>query len=88
MLVVVIPGKTLCWRRNLKSNTFQHGLRNISLSTGLDNGEEEKVMRIYFLQLFGMACKLPVALNTDMRSVVFRLFNLHYFISHFVFHSR
>ena len=34
-----------------------------------------------FLQLFGMACKLPVALklNTDMRSVAFRLFNLHYF---------
>ena len=34
-----------------------------------------------------MACKVPVALNTDMRSVVFRLFNLRYFISHLVFHS-
>ena len=33
-----------------------------------------------FLQLFGMACKLPVALNTDMRSVAFQLFNLYYFI--------
>ena len=45
-------------------------------------------MRIYiFLQLFRMVCKLPVALNTDMRFVVFQLFNHHYFISHFVFHS-
>ena len=34
-----------------------------------------------------MACKAPVALNTDMRSVVFRLFNLRYFISQLVFHS-
>ena len=40
---------------------------------------------IHFLQLF--ACKLPVALNIDMRSVAFRLFDLHYFISHVVFHS-
>ena len=40
-----------------------------------------------FLQLFGMAHKLPVALNTDMRSVAFRLFNLHYLISHFIFDS-
>ena len=48
----------------------------------------KKYGNIYlFLQLFGMAYKLPVALNTDMRSVAFRLFNLHYFISHFVFHS-
>ena len=31
--------------------------------------------------MFGVAHKLPVAINTDMR-----LFNLHYFISHFVFH--
>ena len=38
-----------------------------------------------FLQLFGMACKLSVALKTDMRSVAFRLFNLRYFISHLVF---
>ena len=37
--------------------------------------------------MFGVAHKLPVAINTDMRSVAFRLFNLHYFISHFVFHS-
>ena len=42
---------------------------------------------IFFLQLFGMACKLPVALNTDMLSVAFRLFNLRCFISHFVFHN-
>ena len=40
-----------------------------------------------FLQLFGMACKLPVALNTDMLSVAFRLFNLRCFISNFVFHN-
>ena len=40
-----------------------------------------------FLQLFGMACKLFVALNTDMQSVMFRLFNLRYFISPFVFQS-
>ena len=45
-------------------------------------------MGIYIiLKLFGMACKLAVALYTDMRSIAFRLFNLHYFISHFVFHS-
>ena len=40
-----------------------------------------------FLQLFGKACKLYVSLNTDMRSVAFRLFSLRYFISHFVFRS-
>ena len=40
-----------------------------------------------FLQLFGMACKLPVALNTDLRSVTFRLFSLRHFISPFVFRS-
>ena len=37
---------------------------------------------IFFLQLFGMACKLHVALNTDLRSVAFRLFNPRYFVSH------
>ena len=42
---------------------------------------------IYFLQLFGMACKLPAALDIDMRSVAFRLFSLRYSISHFVFRS-
>ena len=59
------------------------------LSIGLDNGQEEKNMGtfIFFLQLFGMAHKLPVAPNTDMRSDALRLFNLQYFISHFVFHS-
>ena len=42
-------------------------------------------MRIYiFLQLFGMVCKLPVALNADMRFVAFQLFNHHYFISYFI----
>ena len=40
------------WKNSLletesKSSTFRHGLRNISLSTGIDNGEEEKIMRIY-----------------------------------------
>ena len=40
-----------------------------------------------FLQLFEMACKLPVALNTNMRSVASRLFSLRYFISHSVFRS-
>ena len=34
---------------------------------------------IYFLQLFGMACKLPVTLNTENRSVAFQLFNLSLF---------
>ena len=34
-----------------------------------------------------MVCKLPVALNADMRFVAFQLFNHHYFISHFVFQS-
>ena len=49
---------------------------------------KRKIVGTYiFLQLFGMACKLPVALNTDLRSVAFRLFNLRYFISHFVFRS-
>ena len=38
---------------------------------------------IYFLQLFGMACKLP----SDMRFIAFPSFNFHYFISHFVFQS-
>ena len=43
-------------------------------------------MGIYFiLQLFGMACKLLVTLNTENRSVVFQLFNLHYLISYFFF---
>ena len=55
---------------------------------GLDNGyEEKKYGNIFFLQLFGMTCKLLVALNKDIRSVAYRLFNLHYFLSHFVFHS-
>ena len=36
---------------------------------------------VFFLQLFGMACKLPVALNTGMRSLAFRLlFLTSYFI--------
>ena len=39
--------------------------------------KREKLWEDIFLQLFGMACKLPVALNTDMRSVAFRLFNLY-----------
>ena len=29
-----------------------------------------------------MACKLHVALNTDLRSVAFRLFKTRYFVSH------
>ena len=63
-------------------------LKNISLSIGLDIVVKRKKLWEYiFLKLFGMACKLPVALNTDVRSVAFRLFNLCYFISHFVFHS-
>ena len=50
--------------------------------------KRKKIMGTYiFLQLFGMAGKLPVALNTDMRPVAFRLFSHRYFISHFVFHS-
>ena len=41
-------------------------------------------MGIYFiLQLFGMA--ELVTLNTENRSVVFQLFNLHYLISYFFF---
>ena len=70
--------------QNLKSNAFRLGLKNISFSIGLDNGKRKKSI---FLQLFGMACKLPVALNTDMRSVAFRFFSLRYFISLFVFRS-
>ena len=68
--------------QNLKSNTFRLGLKNIALSIGLDNGWEEKIIGLcIFLQLFGMACKLPVALNTDMRSLAFRLsFLTSYFI--------
>ena len=34
-----------------------------------------------------MACKVSVALNTDIRSVVFLFFSLLYFISRLVFHS-
>ena len=49
--------------------------------------KRKKLWEFFFLQLFRMACKLPVALNTDMRSVAFRLFKLHYFISHFLFHT-
>ena len=50
--------------------------------------KRKKIMGTYiFLQLFGMACKLPVALNTGTLSVAFQLFNLRCFISHFVFHS-
>ena len=69
-------------RQNLKSNTLRLGLKNIALSIGLDNGWEEKIIGLcIFLQLFGMACKLPVALNTDMRSLAFRLlFLTSYFI--------
>ena len=39
---------------------------------------------IFFLQLFGMACKLPVALNIDMRSAALALVIL-FLISYFVF---
>ena len=70
--------------QNLKSNAFRLGLKNIYFSIGLDNGKRKKHI---FLQLFGMACKLPVALNTDKRSVAFRFFSLRYFISLFVFRS-
>ena len=49
--------------------------------------KRKKLWEHIFLQLFGMACKLPVALNTGTLSVAFRLFNLRCFISHFVFHS-
>ena len=70
--------------QNLKSNAFRLGLKNIYFSIGLDNGKRKKHN---FLQLFGMACKLPVALNTDKRSVAFRFFSLRYFISLFVFRS-
>ena len=60
-------------RKNLKWNNFRHGLKIISLNIGLDNGSEEKIWEyISFPQLFGMACKLPVALNTDMQSIAFR----------------
>ena len=47
--------------QNFESNTFWHGLHNIFLSIGPGNGKEEKIAGIYFLQLFGMVCKLPVA---------------------------
>ena len=39
---------------------------------------------LFSLQLFGMARKLPVAPNTEMRSVASRLFSLRCFISNFV----
>lgn len=32
--------------QSLKSNTFRHGLKNITLSIGLDNGYEEKILGI------------------------------------------
>ena len=70
--------------QNLKSNAFRLGLKKIYFSIGLDNGKRKKHI---FLQLFGMAYKLPVALNTDKRSVAFRFFSLRYFISLFVFRS-
>ena len=58
--------------QNLKFNTFRLGLKNISISNRLDHGQEEKIIYItIFLPLFGMACNLPVALNTDTRSVAF-----------------
>ena len=61
---------------------------DVYLCMELDNGYKEKNMGIYiFLQLFGMTRKLLIALNKDIRSVAYRLFNLHYFLSHFVFHS-
>ena len=56
--------------QNLQLNAFWLGLKNISLSNRLDNGQEQKI--IFFLPLFGMACNLSVALNTDTRSVAFR----------------
>ena len=49
--------------------------------------KRKKLWEYIFLQLFEMACKIPVAPNTDMGSVAFRLFNLRYFIANFVFHS-
>ena len=58
--------------QNLKFNTFRLGLKNISISNRLDHGQEEKLIYItIFFPLFGMACNLPVALNTDTRSVAF-----------------
>ena len=39
---------------------------------------------LFSLQLFGMARKLPVAPNTEMRSVASRLSSLRCFISNFV----
>ena len=61
--------------QNLKVTAFRLGLKNISISNALDNGQEEKVIYI-FLLLFAIACYLTVALNSDTRSVAFRLFNL------------
>ena len=60
---------------NLKVTAFRLGLKNISISNALDNGQEEKVIYI-FLLLFAIACYLTVALNSDTRSVAFRLFSL------------
>ena len=71
MLIVIIPGKTLCWRRNLKSNTFQHGLRNISLSTGLDNGEEEEnYENIFFTAVWN---GVQITCGTEYRHAIRRV---------------
>ena len=57
--------------QNLKLNAFRLGLKNISLSNRLDNGQEQK-NNIIFVTAVCMACNLSVALNTDTRSVAFR----------------
>ena len=61
-------------RKNLNLITLRLGLKKISISNRLDNGQEEKI--IFFKPLFGTACNLLVALNTDTQYVAFRLLNL------------
>ena len=64
----------ICTGQNVKLNSFRFWLKNISISNRLDNGQEEKM--IPFKPLFRMARNLPVALNTDTRSIAFRYFDL------------